>query len=123
MVNYASLAATAQRLIEANGRDVTLVKLSEVPADAAKPWRGTTDAPTEVTAKAVMRGYTKEEVDGDLIRRGDQEAIIAELSVPGQEIEEFELLRDDEDQEWRIMNVEKVRPGPLTLVFKAQLRL
>ena len=122
MVDYAALALTAERLIEDNGRDVTFVKVSETPIDANEPWRGNTSAETTVVAKAVLSDYAKEDIDGDLIRTGDQRAVVAELSVTGNDLEEFEIMRDDENQEWRIINVDKVRPGPTTLVFVAQLR-
>lgn len=123
MVNYTSLAATAKRLIESNGRDVTLVRLSETPVIPSQPWRGTTTASTTVTAKAVIVAFLEEEVDGELIRRGDLRAVIAENSiVPSQPIEDFTLLRDDENQEWKILDVQKVRPGPVTIVYKLQIR-
>ncbi len=121
-VDYAKLALTAQRLIEGNGRSVTFIKVSETPIDPNEPWRGNTSAETTAVANAVLSSYDKEDIDGDLIRAGDQRAVVAELSVPGQDIEDFELLRDDENQEWKIINVTKVRPGPTTLVFVAQLR-
>ena len=40
MVDFVSLAATAQRLIEENGRSVTLFRKDRTPANAAEPWRG-----------------------------------------------------------------------------------
>lgn len=42
MANYAKLAATAQRLIEKNGRAVTLSRRGEIVSDNNKPWRGNT---------------------------------------------------------------------------------
>ena len=38
MANYAKLAATAVRLIKANGRSVTLVRCRRVPDESNKPW-------------------------------------------------------------------------------------
>jgi len=38
MVDYVKLAATAERLIAANGRTITFVRKPEVAADPTKPW-------------------------------------------------------------------------------------
>jgi hypothetical protein len=43
MVDYIAIAATAKRLVEANGRAVTLTGLKGVAANAAQPWDGPTD--------------------------------------------------------------------------------
>ena len=43
MVDYASLLATAQRLITANGRSVTFISFAETVQDPAKPWLGPRD--------------------------------------------------------------------------------
>lgn len=121
-LDYAALATVSQTLIEANGRSVTLVKVSEVPLTPAQPWRGNTTTETLSVVTAVMMDYEKEDVDGDLVRAGDQIAVVAEKSAPSADIEDYELLRDDENQEWKIINVDKIRPGPTTLVFLIQLR-
>lgn len=121
-IDYAGLADVAQELIEDNGRTATLVKVSEVPADASQPWRGNTSIETTQVVSAVFLDYMKEDIDGDLVRNGDQRAFIAEKSAPGIDFQDYEILRDDEDQEWKIIDVDKKRPGPTTIVFILQLR-
>jgi len=54
MVDYVKLAATADRLITANGRTVTFQRKSEVASDAAKPWGAQTGVDTEFETKAVF---------------------------------------------------------------------
>jgi len=44
MVDYVKLAATAERLIAANGRLITFVRKPEVAADPDKPWGTQTGA-------------------------------------------------------------------------------
>ena len=44
MANFVKLAATAKRLIDANGRAISIVKLTLTPSDSDKPWRGPVDA-------------------------------------------------------------------------------
>ncbi len=121
-IDYTALSATAQTLVEENGRDVTLVKKSEVPLNPTQPWRGNTITEVTQLIKAVMTDYEREDIDGDLIRKGDQLAVVAEQSAPGIAFEDYEILRDDEDQEWRIIMVDKIRPGPTTVLFLIQLR-
>lgn len=121
-LNYARLAQVAQKLITENGRSVTFVKLAETAADPNRPWEGTSDAETLVVATAVITRYAKEDVDGEIVRRGDMRAVVDELSVTPNSIEDFDLLRDDENQEWKIVDVVKFRPGPTTLAYVLQLR-
>lgn len=45
MVDFDRLAATAERLIGANGRTVTLLKLNRQADDPARPWRGNPNYP------------------------------------------------------------------------------
>lgn len=40
MVDYVKLAATAKRLVEANGRQITFIREAETKADPLKPWEG-----------------------------------------------------------------------------------
>lgn len=40
MVDYTKLAATAKRLVEANGRTITFIREAESRADPLKPWDG-----------------------------------------------------------------------------------
>lgn len=122
-INYASLALVAQTLLEENGRAATLIRLDTTPLDGAQPWRGTNFASAqEVEATAVFLNYEAADVDGDLVQRGDQRAFVAQLSVEGVDLREFDLLRDDAGLEWKIVNVDTVRPGGTTLVYKLQLR-
>lgn len=122
-IDYASLALVAQTLLEDNGRACTLIRLEETPTDANMPWRGSDfDAAEEVGATAVFLAFRDDDVDGDLIRRGDQRAFVAELTVPGVDLRQFDLLRDDAGLEWKVVSVETVRPGGTTLLFKLHLR-
>lgn len=58
MVDYVKLAATAKRLVDANGRTVTLLREAETKADPLKPWEGPGEEdvtpPTEVSLKSVF---------------------------------------------------------------------
>ena len=54
MVDYTALAATATRLIEANGRSITVLARSQLPDDSAKPWRGPDPDNLESTARLLI---------------------------------------------------------------------
>ena len=54
MVDYVKLAATAQRLVAANGRLITFVRKSEVASDPAKPWGAQVGADTDFETSAVF---------------------------------------------------------------------
>jgi len=54
MVDYVKLAATAKRLVAANGRPITFVRKSEVAADPAKPWDAQAGADVTFTTPAVF---------------------------------------------------------------------
>lgn len=54
MVDYVKLAATAKRLVAANGRLITFVKNSEVAVDPDKPWGEQTNAETLFTTASVF---------------------------------------------------------------------
>lgn len=85
MVDYVKLAATATRLVRANGTTVTINALATAPADPAKPWRGPVDqrAPFagSVTVKAVRIGTSKTQIAslGKLIKKDDIPDSVDEL--------------------------------------------
>ena len=98
-----------------------MVKLSRDPTDPAKPWRGTTAADTVSTpVTAVFVGFRKADVDGGLIRRGDQKVLVKAAGLP--DITGYDEVVDSEGIKWRIVNVEAVRPGAVTLLYKLQVR-
>lgn len=122
-INYVKAAATALRLITANGGAVSLVKLDRVPADSAKPWRagGVTD--TTVVAQAVLLSYDETDVDGDIVRRGDRKALVAFTGVGGADILLFDNLIDQNSGKWRIENINLLDPtGANGILYTLQLR-
>ena len=54
MVDYVKIAATAKRLVEANGRQITFIRPDETPDDPAKPWLGSTGADTSTLLYGVF---------------------------------------------------------------------
>lgn len=124
MVDYTALAATAKRLIDKNGRDITLTKRDRTPTDANKPWRGGNAAPTSVgPIKGVLVPFTAEEIDGSLIRREDKKALVAANDDDSELLEQFDVLIDgDPADPWRILDVELINPGDVRVIYKFQVR-
>lgn len=124
MVDYVSLAATAKRLIDANGRDVTLIKRDRIAADVDKPWRGGNAAPTSVgPLKGVIVPFGAEEIDGSLVRREDKKALIAANDDDSEMLEQFDVLIDgDPDDPWRIIEAEVINPGDVRVIYILQVR-
>lgn len=127
-INYTNMRALAKRLVEENGRTVSLVRLDQVnDSDPAMPWRGTTGASEiSIDVIAVMVPYEKEDFEGTLVKRGDMQAIVAATSVEAEnpanvQIEDYDFL-DDDGERWRIMGADRINPGDLRIVYILHLR-
>jgi len=84
-IDYVEMAAVAQELIDDNGRDVTLIRFKQAPADANKPWEGpdnprtTPDATTTVKGCFVPlagSGLGKDTLDADILKRTNEVCLI-----------------------------------------------
>ncbi len=122
MVDYIALAATAKRLIDAAGRDITLTKKDRSPADPNTPWRagGVTDT-TIGPFKGVVVPYEEKDVDGSIVRRGDRMALISGLDGGTNLVEQFDSLVDN-GTVWKIQGVDVVNPGDTRVLYTLQLR-
>lgn len=123
MVNYVRIAATAKRLIEANGRTVTLIRKVRTPQDANMPWRGpnpnpgTPDPNIVGSVKAVVYPVKEEEIDGFLIKAGMSKATVAHdsLDTP-QDLSDIDAIVDG-GQTFRVVKAAVVGPGDTPIVY------
>ena len=140
MVNYVALAATAKRLIEANGRLVTLFKRDRDPAVAGQPWRGPDLIPTPpdgiilgpirvAFVPASGSGFGKMLFDGEtnLAVKIDQVGIMAtvsaaDLSVSEADIEKMDSLLDGTEV-LKIVSKGHLKPADTSLIFLLGLQL
>ena len=118
MVDFTKLAATATRLVSANGRSVTFAQLDTTPADSSKPWRGDATPRTSYAATSSQTavfvppggvqqlglGFLKEE----LVERAQQIMI---LSATSDDLQDFDEVIDDDGSKWKIEFVEVLRPA------------
>lgn len=126
MVNFVSLAATAKRLIEANGRSVTLVQKSTTPGDASMPWRGPDEdatPPTETAVIGVFLSATSETelgemlalIDAGLVQRGNKFLMVAADSLGTLDIKAQASVVDG-SQVWKVQEVATLQPGATPLL-------
>lgn len=129
-LDYVSFQNLAERLIEANGRTLSLVLRDPGNlTDPAKPWRGSTEADeVTVVVTGVFIEFEKEDFDGTLVRRGDKRVLIAAKSVTDEGSSAANLKIEDYDHvldatvRWKIITAELIEPGPLRIMFDLQVR-
>ncbi len=120
MADFVALAATAERLIEANGRSVTVTKQGATAADPNKPWRTTpTPVAGSVTGLAVFvapssLGYVVENVDN--VKRAEQVALFAANNDGGSTLEDFDVIIDG-GTTWKILRAEVLQPASTRLLY------
>jgi len=111
-------------LIEEEGREVTLKKLTGGATDPAKPWRGdsaATDVP-DVVVDAVLVKFMPREIDGSHVLRTDYKAFVAPHETANLGLYDFLVDNNGDGRTWRIVNAEKIEPGAEILLYKLQLR-
>jgi len=124
--DYTGIAATAVRLIDRYGSNVSLLKESRVPSDPATPWTGTATAKERIdNVKAVFVPlYGQREVSraiasiaGDIKRTADSFLI---APVTGQDVRTFQgVVRGD--RLWRITEVHEISPGDTLLLYQIEV--
>ena len=117
--DYTSILATAEKLTYKFGRAITLVRLSETPADADEPWNGPTTTETTVALEGVFVPPNTVRQFGltalglgtelqDLVTFSEQ--II--ITYPGAvDPREYTIVRDD-SMDWGIVGIQQLTPGP-----------
>lgn len=124
MVDYVRLAATSERLIRKNGREIIFRQPSLTPIDPAKPWNGPNPASfTEVTLPAIfVPPNTVRQFGLTALGTGhevsDLFSYIHKLFIlfPGEnDITKFPILIDEEI-EFNVVAYQLLRPANLNLL-------
>lgn len=124
MVDYVKQAATAKRLIEANGRTVTLVRKNRTPADAAKPWRAPASPVDSTVASPIGVIYPMEEKDenGTVFRTGKSQLLLAHDSLsPTQNLDDIDHVLDGTTK-YKVLEANVIKPGTVTVVYEFILK-
>lgn len=133
MVDFAALAVTAQRLVEANARQVTLRRANTAPASAGEPWRGPAGTIADGSGGATLAvlacfvppggagmGRELRSMIGALTVDADQIALIASRSA-GTDLSSFETVLDG-GRTWKIVRADELRPASVSLLWVLYLK-
>ena len=121
MADFNKLALTAKRLIDANGRQVTLIKYGNDPADSDKPWRGRNDyheAEVVGFASFVSDSFLK---NVDSIKRESNFALFAAEDDEGNDLETFDVI-DDGGIIWKIIQTELIAPATKRVLYQFEVK-
>ena len=121
-VNYTALAATAERLIRENGREVTIVKRIETPPVAATPWEGDdSSAETTVTADAVFFDELVGSIAGEpsADRTWIGMILIAANDAGTEDLTTFDAIRDG-GRHIELASISPLKPGSTLLIYVAK---
>ena len=123
MPDYVKLAATAERLVANSGRTITLVQFNSTPADANKPWRGAADPRiTPDATLSIVGAFVEPRSDirlglsseiADLLARSSQVIIVASTA----DLTAYNEVIDSDTTRWKILGLEKLKPGDTTLLY------
>ena len=116
MANYTGLAATAERLIEAWGRDITIVKQGTNPVDDTKPWRDNDEfKEASVPGKGVFGDFSQL-VDTDNHTDETKHCIFAANNDGGYDLSKFNYILDGTTR-WRISLAQALKPGDTKIMY------
>ena len=113
---YTDLADTAEDMIEEFGREVTLRRVNPgaySPATNSNSGGSVVDR----TISAVFTNYSEREIDGEIILRGDQKALVAATVEPAHNDKII-----DGTKVFTVINVQPLQPGIDVLIYKLQVR-
>lgn len=111
--DYSGFVATATRLIDKFGRSASLVTMTTAASgyDPGEP----TESATAV--RIVEIGYKQSERDGTLIEANDRRVMMDASTTPTSQ----DRIVDGSD-EFVVVNVEAIKPGPTPIAYMLQLR-
>jgi hypothetical protein len=129
MVDYVALRSVAEELIEANGREVSLIFMSQDSATVDQPWRGPHE--DEETALDLIGVFDIDEGDDSnqtIVQRGSRKLVIAASSLdalvenhePPLTIENISFV-EDHGERWRVVEHEVVGPGDYHVYYELRL--
>lgn len=122
MVDYANLAAVALRLIQANGRAVSLRKVTTgAPGDSAKPWVPGAEATADTTATGVFLDTQRSFITGELIPT-DESVLLLSASELGALVPINKDRIVDGSDVWEVTKVDTLEPGDTALLYELRIK-
>lgn len=118
LFDYIRLSKRAADLIYRYGDACTVKNYVDTPNPS--PFDPPTRTETNWPTRGVFLKYKDSEIDGTLVRQGDQRVLLAgwgnQTPVKGQ----GRIVRGGED--WAIIEVSILRPDPVTMLYNVQVR-
>lgn len=131
-MSHASLAATAKRLIDKNGRTITLYLGNLTPVDTDKPWGPSdTDEDQTLTLKGVFMDRKESELSQFLLamqqqtarhdtpRRGTQRFLVAALDIS--EVQSVARITDGLGNTWRVQETVTHCPADTPILHELEV--
>jgi hypothetical protein len=122
-IDYTEMASVAQELIDDNGRDVTIIRFGQTPADSNKPWKGNTTPRATPDATDTVKGCFVplagsglgiDTIDSDILKRTEEVCLVG----PGAT---FDLRTADEVQDGSVYKkvtfVQMLKPADTVLMY------
>lgn len=121
MVDFASLAATALRLIEANGRAISIRKVTTAaPPDPAKPWIPGAEGTADTAAIGVFFDTERSAITNETIP-ADQSVLLVAASGLGVTPIGKDRVVDGSDV-WEVVKVNTLKPGATVLLYELMVK-
>jgi hypothetical protein len=131
MADFEKLAATAQRLVEKNGRAMQLIRHNRTAADPTKPWRGNVATPTTgaggdpgldaiacfVPASGSGLGRLFQQTAGTLAVAFEQIGLVASGSIADADLSTYDRVIDEDGTSWKIEVRGELKPGSKSLLW------
>lgn len=109
---HSRFVATATRLINKHGRNASLVSVSST-GSAYNPEQ--TETATSVVI--VQTKFTLSEIDGELVKSGDLRFLMDSSVAPANDMH-----IDDNGTRYQVINVQEIKPGQASVLYKVQVR-
>ena len=114
-INYPRMRAMVVRKITENGRPVIIRERQDSAHD---PVEGTVDTTyVDVNAQAVFVSITKSNQPELEVLAGDKICFVTQAVMMSDMIVDSDL-----DEEWQVIDIDEIFPGPLKLVWKCVVR-
>lgn len=125
MVDFIRLANTAKRLIDENGRSITVNRKSTTSANANRPWGSTvtTNADTlttialEASSMGQGAGGRKTYITQEVLRQDQKSFLINAIDSTGKDLTLFDELIDNEEN-YSVETVDIFQPGSVILLYE-----
>lgn len=117
MPDHSKLKKTAERLIEANGREISLVIYDTTEQDDTQPWLGATDPRSaSATTESITGVFVEPESAvrlGILSRQGDLYPRIEKIIILAPNELDLTNVQEviDESDRWTVLQVHVLKPG------------